>query len=79
MHLSKFVHSSTGKYIMSMIMGLGLATLFRQACKGAKCRMLNAPPLDELDDETYKISGKCYNFEKNPVKCNKSKRILPFA
>lgn len=79
MHLSKFVHSSTGKYIMSIIMGLGLATLFRQACKGAKCRMLQAPPLEELDDETYKINDKCYNFEKNPVKCDKTKRILPFA
>jgi hypothetical protein len=79
MHLSKFIHSTTGKYIMSIIMGLGLATLFRQVCKGTKCRMINAPPLEDLDDQTYKINGKCYNYEKNPVNCDKSKRILPFA
>ena len=51
MHLSKFVHSTTGKYIMSIIMGLGLATLFRQVCKGAKCRTISAPPLEDLDDQ----------------------------
>lgn len=79
MHLSKFVHSTTGKYIMSIIMGLGLATLFRQVCKGSKCRIMNAPPLEDLDNETYKIDSKCYNFEKNPVKCDKSKRIISFA
>jgi hypothetical protein len=79
MHLSKFVHSTTGKYIMSIIMGLGLATLFRQVCKGAKCRTISAPPLEDLDDQIYKINGECYNYEKNPVKCDKSKRIIPFA
>jgi len=79
MHLNKFVHSNTGKYIMSIILGLGLATLFRQVCKGTKCRIINAPPLEDLDNETYKINGKCYNYEKNAVNCNRTKRIISFA
>ena len=48
MHMSKFVHSSTGKYIMSIILGIGLATLFRQACKGSNCMVKQAPPLEEI-------------------------------
>lgn len=79
MHLDKFVHSTSGKYMMSIILGLGLATLFRQVCKGSKCKIVEAPPLNEIDDETYKIDGKCYKYNKNSVKCDKSKRILNFA
>ena len=37
MYLDKFVHSQSGKYIMSIILGLGLATLFRQICSGKDC------------------------------------------
>ena len=41
MHLGKFVHSYTGKIIMSLILGIGLATLFRSACKGKQCRIID--------------------------------------
>jgi len=79
MNLDKFVHSSTGRYMMSIILGLGLATLFRQVCKGSQCKVLRAPPLEEIDEEVYKIGDKCYKYDKNSVKCDKTKRILSFA
>ncbi len=37
MHLSKFFHTTTGKYLMSIILGLGLASLFRKVCKDKNC------------------------------------------
>ena len=75
--LSKFVHSSTGRYMMSILLGLGLATLFRQACKGKNCLIYNAPPLEELE-ETYKFNDKCYSLEKNSVNCDTKKEIYSF-
>ncbi len=33
MHLEKFVHTDTGKIIMSVLLGFGLASLFRKVCK----------------------------------------------
>lgn len=76
MHLEKFVHSQTGKYIMSIILGLGLATIFREVCKGNKCKVIKAPPLEDIDDKIYKFGGKCYKMEKNQVKCNaKGKKV----
>ena len=33
MHLGKFVHTETGKYLMSILLGFGLASLFRTVCK----------------------------------------------
>ena len=79
MHLDKFVHSNTGKIIMSMLLGLGLATFFRAVCRGNRCRIIKAPPLEELDDQIYRFDNKCYELKKNPVNCDSKKNILNFA
>ena len=51
MHLEKFINSKTGKIISSVILGIGLATLFHSACKGKNCRLYYAPPLKETEDK----------------------------
>ena len=68
MYLSKFVHSVTGRNLMSIILGLGLATFFRKMCSGKNCIITKAPPLEEIDDKIYKFDGKCYKLEKNAEK-----------
>ena len=79
MHLEKFISSNTGKYIMSIILGLGLATFFREICKGKRCKIMKAPKLDEIDNKIYKFDNKCYKMEKNAMKCDNTKKILQFA
>lgn len=79
MYLDKFVHSKTGKIIMSIILGIGLATFFRSVCKGKKCRVITSPPLDELDNQTYKFDNKCFAFERNPISCSNNKKTVKIA
>jgi len=79
MYLDKFVHTNTGRVIMSLILGIGLATLFRVACKGKHCRIIEAPPLEEIEDQIYKFDGKCYKMEKNAIKCDKQKTTVKIA
>ena len=79
MHLEKFVHSKSGKVLMSIILGIGLATFFRTACKGRHCKIIQAPPLEELEDQIYKFNDKCYKIEKNPLLCSKNKQTVYFA
>jgi hypothetical protein len=79
MYLDKFVHSYTGKIMMSIILGIGLATFFRTACKGKYCKIVRSPPPEELDDQTYKFDGKCYKIEKNAVKCDMNKKTVKIA
>jgi hypothetical protein len=74
MHLSKFVHTESGKYLMSIILGFGLATLFRTVCKGKNCLIVKAPPLDEIEDKIYKHQGKCYKFTPVTTKCDANKK-----
>jgi hypothetical protein len=79
MYLDKFVHSSTGKIVMSVLLGIGLASLFRAVCKGKNCRIIAAPPMEEIDNQTYNFDGKCYKLEKHAVKCNNKKQIIPIG
>ena len=76
MFLARFVRSSSGKIVMSIILGLGLATLFRQVCAGRECLVYKAPPLDEIEDNVYKVDNKCYKFKKRNVSCSTKKTIL---
>ena len=79
MYLDKFVHSYTGKIIMSIILGIGLATFFRSVCKGRECRIISSPPIEEIEDQTYKFNDKCYNFEKNAINCQINKNTVKIA
>ena len=76
MYLDKFVHSTTGRIIMSILLGLGLATLFRSACKGKRCQTYASPPMSEIVNQTYRFDGKCYKMEKQAVKCDNTKTIV---
>ena len=74
MHLGKFVHTESGKYLMSIILGFGLATLFRTVCNGKNCLIMKAPPLEDVEDKIYKHQGKCYKFTPVTTKCDANKK-----
>jgi len=79
MYLDKFVHSQTGKIIMSILLGIGLATFFRAVCKGRHCRIISSPPIEEIDNQTYKFNDKCYTFEKKAINCQTNKNTVKIA
>lgn len=79
MYLDKFVHTQTGRIIMSLLLGIGLATFFRTICKGKNCKIIASPPIEDLDDQTYKFDDKCYKMEKNAIKCDNKKKTVKIA
>ncbi len=78
MHLGKFVHTERGKIIMSILLGLGLATLFRKVCKGKNCLAFHAPPLDDFKDKIYKNNGKCIKYVPVATKCSLNAKTITF-
>ena len=66
----KMLHTDNGKYAISFILGMGLASLFRKVCKYRNCLVFKAPPLDEVTKNTYTYGDKCYTFKETLVKCN---------
>ena len=76
MHLDKFMNTQQGKYLMSILLGLGLATLFRTVCKGTRCKIMKAPPMEEIDGQIYKYDGKCYEMKTNSITCDSKRKTL---
>jgi hypothetical protein len=74
LHLSKFTTSKTGKFIASLLLGFGLAAIFRTVCKGDNCIIFNAPPLEEIEDKIFKQDGKCYSYQLISTKCDSIKK-----
>jgi len=70
MHLSKFIHTETGRTIMSILLGLGLASLFREVCKGKNCVIYEAPEMKNIEGKIYKHNDKCYKFKPESSNCS---------
>lgn len=79
MELKKIIHSNQGRVIISVILGLGLATLFKRVCKGKKCVIFEKAPDDEIDDKIFKYGDKCYKFKMENSECGHKKKTIKIA
>lgn len=79
MHLERFVQTEGGRLLMSVILGVGLATLFKVSCKDKNCLLMRAPPLEQLKDKIYKVDDKCYKFKPTQTKCSGTTENFEFA
>lgn len=79
MNISRWLHADTSKYIISIILGLGLSTLFRKECIGDKCLKFLAPPIKDLEKETYMYGKKCYTYTSSSESCDTGKKKVSFA
>ena len=48
MNLKRLIYSDVGRIVISIILGLGLATLFRRVCKERNCLVFHAPQLNKI-------------------------------
>ena len=60
-----FLDSEMGSVLMSVVVGFGLAAMFKKACKGYGCHIIKGPPLGDLKKNVYVQDGRCYKY--NPV------------
>ena len=77
-NLGRFVHTETGRIIMSILLGLGLASLFRTVCKNNNCLTFHAPPLDDFKDKIYKNNGRCFKYSPIATKCTLNTKTITF-
>ena len=77
--IQEFLHSKAGKYMFSVILGIGLASLFRKACNSRNCLLFKGPNLSNIRGKTFKYNDKCYKYKENATTCDKTKKIVDFA
>ena len=73
-NISKFINSKSGIYITSILLGLGLAAIFRTVCKGDNCIIFYAPPIEDIENKIFKQDGKCYSYQMVSTKCDANKK-----
>ncbi len=79
MNFRRLLYSEVGKYAISIILGLGIATLFRRVCNNRDCIVFHAADYKKIKGQIFEFGGKCYTFSEKAEKCDKSKKILNFA
>lgn len=66
-----------GKVFISIMLGLGLATIFRRICKEKNCLRFRGPIIGDIDGKIYQHGEKCYKYEtKSADKCDENKKVL---
>lgn len=68
---NNILNNKHGKIILSIIWGLGLATLFRRMCKGRDCIIIKGPKPKKTDDKVFKFNDKCYQYKSHATSCKK--------
>ena len=75
--LMKKLHSKVGKIIVSLILGIGIASLFRPNCENRKCIDFQGPNLKEIEKHVYRYNDRCYKFKLTSRSCleNSDKQV----
>lgn len=69
--IKKTLSTPAGSIIISVLLGLGLAAMFKTACKDGKCIVIEGPKKEETDKFYYKINDDCYKYTTVATKCAK--------
>ena len=76
MNLKRLLNTPMGVFLISVLLGLGLATLFYTACDGKHCINFNGPLIDEIDGKTYKFGEECYKYTFHSAPCDSTKQVI---
>lgn len=78
--LKRLLHSKIGSAFISIILGLGLASLFRKSCDSKECYKFTGPKFSAIEKKVFKFNDECYRFDPNAHSCsNSNKKVVRFA
>ena len=77
--IRRILYGKNSKYVLSIILGIGLASLFRKACNNRNCLIFKGAPISKIKDQIFKYNNKCYKFKEDTTSCNYNKKIVEFA
>ena len=77
--IKKLFYNDFGKFLISIILGLGLASLFRKSCKNRNCLIFKGPSIDKIQNKIYNHNNSCYKFNPESINCGTFKETIEFA
>ena len=79
MNFKRLLYTDLGVFFVSVLLGFGLATLFRKACEGKNCINFNGPVISEIDGKTYKYGEYCYKYKLDAAPCDSMKKTIEIS
>ena len=80
--LKNLLHTNIGKIILSVLLGLGLSTIFRQVCNSRDCYNFIGPKHNELRDKIFASDSektKCYTLVEENIPCGSKSKTLEYS
>jgi hypothetical protein len=59
--------------LISILIGFGLAAMFRPLCKGPDCIIMRGPPVGDIKGAVYQFGSKCVEFDAKAIECPSAK------
>lgn len=72
--IRKFLNSRSGVILVSILLGLGLSTLFKMTCDSRSCMVYQAPSFEKK--KVIRYNKKCYEPKEQMETCNPEKTII---
>lgn len=69
MLFEKLFKTREGRILVSILWGLGLASLFRKVCKDRTCIVYKAPNPKNIVNKVYKHNEKCFKYNVKSTEC----------
>lgn len=76
MNFRKLLYTDIGKNLISVILGIGLASLFQKVCNDKNCLIFNGPIIQEVDGKIFEYNDNCYKYDISAVSCDNEKIII---
>jgi len=76
MNLKRLLTTPLGQFLLSVILGLGLASLFRKVCTEKNCIHFKGAAVKDINGKIYKHDEKCYKYTANSAKCDPKNKII---
>jgi hypothetical protein len=71
--IEKLFSSSGGMKLFSIMLGLGVAGLFKMSCDSRSCLVFKGPIFDDEDKKKVKYNEKCYQVREKMIPCENKK------
>ena len=80
--INNILYTERGRFILAIILGLGLASLFRNFCKGKNCYDFIGPEQHAIRDQVFSFdsnNNECFVMKEKFTKCDNKFKTVKFA
>jgi hypothetical protein len=70
--VEEFLNTPGIPTFISLILGIGVAAMFRPLCNGPDCLVIRGPPVNDIRGSVFQFGKQCVEFKTKPIACPKN-------